>query len=127
MTCFKASTLTASSGSFFAAASAVTSFARTFPDKYSSAVTYLAGSAAGIRKITPCKSAINSSCVLPVSCSIKGKSTWAFSPIDRARASLAVSTEVISRWRFIVRFVNISAFRLKLPSSSSTSKEHKRK
>ena len=39
MTFFKASTLTASSGSFLAASSATVSLFRTFPDRYSSAAT----------------------------------------------------------------------------------------
>ena len=127
MTCFKASAFKEKAGSDFAAISAIFSFSRTSPDRYSSAVTYLAGSEFGTRKITPLSSSAISSCGLPVSCAIYGKSTRAFSPIDNARASLAVSTEVTSRWGFIVRLENISAFRLKFPSSSSTSKEHKRK
>jgi hypothetical protein len=47
--------------------------------------------------------------------------------MERARASLAVSTKVTSRWGFIVLFENISAFFLNFPSSSSTSREHSRK
>ena len=39
--------------------------------------------------------------------------------VERASASLAVSTKVTSRWGFIVRFVNISALRLNFPSSEN--------
>ena len=46
--------------------------------------------------------------------------------LDTARASLAVSTLVTASWGRIVRLVNISALRLRLPSSSSTSREHSR-
>ena len=127
MTFWSASTLTAYSGFSFAAAFAVMSFARTFPDKYSSAVTYFTGSVFGILKIIPRKSSMIFSCVLPVSCAIYSKSTRAFSPMESASASLAVSTNVTSRCGLIVRFVNISAFLLNFPSSSSTSREHKRK
>ena len=49
-------------------------------------------------------------------------SIQAFSPIDTARASLAVSTCVIGLCGIIVRLKNISALRSSCPSSPSISK-----
>ena len=54
-------------------------------------------------------------------------STQAFSEMDSASASDAVSTDVMASWGRIVRFVKMSALRLRLFSSSSTSREQSRK
>ena len=53
-------------------------------------------------------------------------STRAFSAMDTARASLAVSTVVTASWGLMVRWVNISALRSSLPSSSTISKAQSR-
>ena len=53
-------------------------------------------------------------------------STRAFSEMDTASASLAVSTLVTATWGRMVRRVNISAFLFRLPCSSNTSKEQSR-
>ena len=119
----------------------IRSFRRTLPDRYSSAVTngkrFKSTNARGIssgfsaqftfRKITPASSVSSSVSVLPDNSAINGISTRAFSAMDTASASLAVSTEVTATWGRIVRLVNISALRLKLPSSSRTSREHSKK
>ena len=98
------------------------SFLRTSPERYSSAVSYCF--VVGLRKITPVSSSASCSSVLPISCAIYGISILAFSAIDTARASDAVSTDVITLcWR-MVRFVNMSALRSRLPFSSMTSREH---
>ncbi len=76
--------------------------------------------------MTPSNSFTNSSVVCPVSSDMKPRSTRAFSDMDTASASLAVSTWVISINGLMVRFVNISALRSSSPFSSSTSSEHKR-
>ena len=128
-----ASTFTLKASSILASSCAIRNFSRTLPDKYSSAVRYLgkycsfSSSCNGLRNITPFKSSNNSCSVLPESEDINSISTFAFSPIDTANASLAVSTWVISFFAPIVRFVNISALRFKFPSSSNSSKEHSRK
>ena len=126
----RASTLTAKAGSCSAARWAWRSFRRTLPDRYSSAVTYWgrspSGTGPGRRKITPRSSAASSSLVLPVSCSIYAIYTRAFSEMETARASEAVSTVVTASWGLIVRLVNISALRSSLPSSSSTSRAQSR-
>ena len=62
----------------------------------------------------------------PIRPAMYSRSTRAFSPMDTARASTAVSTLVTARRFWMVRLVNISALRSRLPSSSSTSSEHSR-
>ena len=61
---------------------------------------------------------------VPSNSDINGKSTCPLSPMEIAKASLAVSTLVISTEGRIVRFVNISALLSKLPFSSMFSNEH---
>ena len=51
----------------------------------------------------------------------------AFSARDKARASDAVSTRLTLIFCLMVRLVNISALRMKLPSLSVTSREVRRK
>ena len=119
-----ACTLTSYSWSLDAKERAVSSFARTFPERYSSAFSYLPVS--GFLKMTPVSSCATSSSVFPVSCAIYSRSTRAFSPMERARASLAVSTLVTGSARRIVRLVKISAFRSNLPSSSRISRDARR-
>ena len=68
---------------------------------------------AGSRKITPFSSLISSSWLLPVSCAIYAISTQAFSEMDSASASEAVSTLVTASCARMVRLVNISALRLR--------------
>ena len=117
-------TLMAYSGWFSAKVFATDSFSRTFPLKYSSAVSH--SSVTGFWKITPASSFVISSSLLPASCDIYAKSTPAFSLSDTASASLAVSTLVTTSCFLMVRFVNISALPMKFPSSSSLSREHNR-
>ena len=57
---------------------------------------------------------------------MKARSTCAFSESDTASASEAVSTCATGVLGRMVRLVNISALREKLPSLSSTSSEHSR-
>ena len=111
-------------GSAGNASCAKRSFSRTLPDRYSSAGTYL--SFVGSTKITPVSSWASSSSVFPVSWLIYSISTPAFSEMESAKASEAVSTLVTTSWGLIVRLVNISALRERLLSSSSISKEHSR-
>ena len=144
-TASKASTCLRAAGFWLSGAAsrkafAIRSLRRTFPERYSSAVTgekacrlreaprSLSGFSGPsmLRKITPESSASSSSGDLPESWAIYSMSTRAFSAIETARASLAVSTLVTATWGRMVRLVNISAFLFRLPSSSSTSREHKR-
>jgi len=76
--------------------------------------------------MTPFKSENNSSSLLPVSSRIYSISTVAFSPIDTASASSAVSTSVIGLCGLIVRLKNISALRSSSPFSLITSSAESR-
>ena len=113
--------------SVFACSCAIRNFSRTLPDKYSSVVRYLgkycsfSASCNGLRNMIPFKSSNSSCSVLSVSEVINSISIFAFSLIDTANASLAVSTCVISFFAPMVRFVNISALRFRFPSSSNIS------
>ena len=73
--------------------------------------------------MTPRSSSVISRSVLPHSEDMNFRSTHAFSPMDSANASLAVSTLSTGSGLRIVRLVKISALRLSFPSSSSISKE----
>ena len=119
----RASSLQANAGSFFAARSASASFSRTFPERYSSAGTNTSG-LSGRRKITPRRSVSSSSSVFPESADMYSISTRAFSDMETARASAAVSTCSTARWGWIVRCVKISAFRSSWRSSFRISSEH---
>ena len=116
------------------------SFARTLPDRYSSAVT--SGNCSGSkkshavspgisvpksRKMIPHSSRTISLPDSPVSCSIYGRSTFAFSARDTVRASCAVSTEVTASGCRMVCLENMSALRFSFPSASSISREQIRK
>ncbi len=131
------STFTANSGYVSAAARAVSSFRRTFPERYSSAACHplyqpslsiSKGPLSGSLKITPFRS--ETICgifsVPPMREAINPRSTQARSPMDTPRASTAVSTLVTGFRCCMVRLLNISALRFKFPSSSSTSKEQSR-
>ena len=127
---FKARTFASKYGDISAASSASRSFCRTLPERYSSAVTYVAFPSSsrgpGTWKITPVRSSAISSSSFPVNSAIKGRSTFAFSAMETASASDAVSTcSIVCCWR-IVRLVNMSALRSMFPSSSSTSSEQSR-
>ena len=76
--------------------------------------------------MTPLSRSAISSSDNPVSSAMKDISTFAFSEMETARASEGVSTLVILTDFLIVRLVNISALALRLPSSSTSSKEHRR-
>ncbi|GFI47600.1 hypothetical protein IMSAGC019_02926 [Lachnospiraceae bacterium] len=132
-----ASTFAENSGYSSAAFFAFSSFLRTSPERYSSAVCQplcqsvfsseiTAGPLSGSLKIMPFKSEMIWGILSPppIRDAINPRSTQALSPIETPSASTAVST-LVTGWRcWIVRFVNISALRFKFPSSSSTSKEH---
>ena len=116
-----------SSGESCADFFAQTSFSRTLPERYSSAIRYFASVLfpypyIGFKKITPLRSAKISSSGLPESSHIYSISIQAFSPIDTASASLEVSTEVTGVWGLIVLLKNISAFFSSCPSSPKTSR-----
>ena len=123
-TCSKNATFTAYLGSFSAKVFAISSFFRTLPDRYSSAVSHW--SFKGLIKITPRSSSVSSASLLPDNSIMNGISTFAFSPIDTASASLAVSTCVTTSAFLMVRLVNISAFLCRLPSWSTISREQRR-
>ena len=138
-TAVSASTLGINSGYSSAAFFAFSSFPRTFPERYSSAVCHpldqsvfsseiTAGPLSGSLKIMPFKSEIICGILSlpPIRDAMNSKSTQARSPMETPSASTAVST-LVTLWRcWIVLFVNMSALRFNFPSSSSTSKEHNR-
>ena len=136
-TCSSASTLRAYAGSFSAASLALFSLSRTRPDRYSSAVCQPAKGSlpeSGSLKITPARSRLICSIFSllpagfrsPIRLAMNPKSTQAFSPMETARASDAVSTLLTAIYGLMVRLWNISALRSRLPFSSSTSREDKR-
>ena len=131
MTASNALTFGSNSSAFsFAYSCALRSFSLTLPDRYSSAGRYfgllLSSKCPGLRKITPLRSSVISSSVLPVNSHIYGMSIRAFSARDRASASDAVSTAVTTTFCLMVRLVNISALRMNCPSSSRISREESR-
>ena len=136
-TAVSASTLAANSGYSSAAFFALSSFFRTLPERYSSAVCQpfcqsvfssemTAGPLSGSLKIMPFKSEMICGILSlpPIRDAMNPKSTQALSPMETPSASTAVSTLVTLCRCWIVRFVNISALRFKFPSSSNTSREH---
>ena len=128
------------SGLASVSALAIRSFRRTFPDRYSSAVTkaYRSRSAKALgiaaassahwmsRKITPDSSVSSSFSLFPESSAMYAISTRAFSEMETARASLAVSTVSTALCGLMVHLVNISALRSSFPSSSMTSSAQSR-
>ena len=83
----------------------------------------ISSKAKGFLKIIPVKSVTISSSLFSVSPAIKEISTFARSLMERARASVDVSTCVTGLAFRIVRLVKISAFLSSFPSSSRYSRE----
>ena len=120
MAASSAETFSVKSGFDSAALLAAASLFLMFPERYASAVSH--ADVSGFKKITPLRSEIISLFSFPsISSDMKSRSTPAFSEMETARASAAVSVCVILTGGCKVRFVKMSALPISLPSLTFSS------